>query len=62
MDRKIKIVFEDGKCPMLETNVIQEYGLSDSFVKRFCDKGCSVVCGKILEELLEKKGIRRSRA
>lgn len=51
-------MFEDGKCPMLKTDVIQKYGLSDDFVKRFCEKGCSVECGKFLKEQLEKKGIR----
>ena len=50
-------MFEDGKCPMLKTDVIQVYGLSDVFVKRFCDQGCSVECGKILKELLGKKGV-----
>lgn len=49
-------MFEDGKCPMLKTDVIRKYGLSDDFVKRFCGKGCSVECGKFLKELLEKKG------
>ena len=49
-------MFEDGRCPMLLTNVIQEYGLSDRFVERFCDQGCSVECGRLLKELLEKRG------
>lgn len=43
---------------MLKTDVIQKYGLSNDFVKRFCEKGCSVECGKFLKEQLEKKGIR----
>lgn len=51
-------MFEDGKCPMLNSNVICEYGLSDQFVRRFCSYGCSVECGKFLKELLEKKGMK----
>lgn len=51
-------MFEDGKCPMLKSDAIQKYSLSDEFVRRFCDKGCSVECGKFLKELLEKKGIK----
>ena len=50
-------VFEDGKCPM-RSDVIQKYGLSVNFVRRFCDKGCSVICGQLLKEALEKKGIK----
>lgn len=49
-------MFESGKCPMLTTDIIERCGLSDDFVKRFCDNGCSVECGKILEDLLRKKG------
>lgn len=51
-------MFEDGKCPMLESKVICEYGLSDKFVRRFCSYGCSVECGSILKELLDKKGMK----
>lgn len=50
-------MFEDGKCPMLKSDVIQRYELSNDFVKKFCDAGCSVECGKFLREVLEKKGI-----
>lgn len=51
-------MFEDSKCPMLMSDVIQKYGLSDNFVREFCDKGCSVICGQLLKEALEKKGIK----
>ena len=51
-------MFEDGKCPVLQSDVIQKYGLSDDFVRKFCDKGCSVKCGEFLKEALEKEGIK----
>ena len=53
-----KAVFEYGKCPMLDSDAVQRYGLSDNFVRKFCDKGCSVICGQLLKETLEKKGIK----
>lgn len=54
-------VFEDGKCPMLFTDAIERYKLSDEFVERFCNKGCSVECGKFLERELKKTKRRRRR-
>lgn len=51
-------MFEDGKCPMLMSDVIRKYNLDEDFVQRFCNKGCSVKCGKLLKELLEKKGVK----
>lgn len=54
-------MFEDGKCPMLLSDVIQEYGLSDSFIQKFCSYGCSIKCGQILKECLEKKRMRPCR-
>lgn len=51
-------MFEYGKCPMLDSDTIQKYGLSDNFVRKFCDKGCSVICGQLLKKVLEKKGIK----
>ena len=51
-------MFEDGKCPMLQSNVIDLYGLSDNFIRRFCSYGCSVECGKFLKERLDKKGMK----
>lgn len=54
----VEIVFEEGKCPMLTSNVIEKYNLSNDFVKRFCDKGCSPICGKLLSEKLKKMGAK----
>lgn len=51
-------MFEDGECPMLLSDVIHEYSLSDSFVRKFCSYGCSMECGRFLEEHLEKKGMK----
>lgn len=55
-------MFEDGRCPMLLSNAIEKYKLSDAFVKKFCDLGCSPKCGEILKEELEKKGIIKGEA
>jgi len=43
---------------MLFSNVIQMYNLSDDFVKRFCNAGCSVECGRFLKERLKRKGMK----
>ena len=51
-------MFEDGKCPMLQSDAIRVYGLSDNFIRRFCSYGCSVQCGKFLKEHLDKKGMK----
>lgn len=48
-------VFKDGKCPMLFTDAIKRYKLSDKFIERFCNKGCSVKCGKLLEREVQKQ-------
>lgn len=53
-------MFEDGKCPMLMSDAISKYGLTDEFVRRFCEKGCSVICGRLLKEELERKGVKVS--
>ncbi len=53
-------MFEDGKCPMLLSDAISKFNLTDEFVKKFCNEGCSVECGKLLKELLEKKGVKVS--
>jgi len=37
-------------CPMTK-----DVPLSDAEVKRFCDLGCSVVCGEELKKLLRLK-------
>ena len=50
-------MFETGKCPMLQSDVIGKYHLSDQFIKNFCDKGCCPDCGKFLREELERKGL-----
>lgn len=50
-------MFETGKCPMLQSDAIDKYHLSDQFVKNFCDKGCCPDCGKFLQEKLERKGL-----
>lgn len=51
-------MFEDGKCPMLKTDAIERYNLSDNFIKQFCNKGCSSICGKILKEKLKRMGVK----
>lgn len=51
-------MFEDGKCPMLTSDVISMYDLSEDFVEQFCKAGCSVECGKFLQDTLKKKGIK----
>ncbi len=51
-------MFEDNKCPMLESDVVRIYGLSEKFVEKFCNGGCSVECGRFLKELLDKKGMK----
>lgn len=48
-------MFEDGRCPMLLSNAIEKYKLSDAFVKKFCDLGCFPKCGEILKEELKKR-------
>ena len=50
-------MFEDGKCPMLKSDVIEKDNLSDDFVRRFCSAGCSVKCGEFLKERLIRAGI-----
>lgn len=51
-------MFEDGKCPMLQSDVINVYGLSDHFIRGFCSDGCSSECGKFLKEQLNKRGMK----
>lgn len=47
-------MFEDGVCPILKSDAVKKYNLSEDFVKKFCNKGCSVQCGKFLKEEIEK--------
>lgn len=48
-------IFKDGICPMLFTDAIERYKLSEEFIMRFCNKGCSVECGRFLREELERR-------
>lgn len=48
-------IFKDGLCPMLFTDAIERYKLSEEFIMRFCNKGCSVECGRFLREELERQ-------
>ena len=50
-------MFRNGVCPMRETDVIRKYNLSEKFVEKFCNEGCSVECGRFLKEQLDKMGI-----
>lgn len=52
-----KAMFESGKCPMMNSDIVDKYKLTNEFIKRFCDKGCSVDCGQFLKEELEKRGL-----
>lgn len=54
--RLLMKMFEDNKCPMTY-EVISKYNLSEKFIKSFCDKGCSVECGRFLKEELDRKGL-----
>ena len=49
-------MFEDGKCPVLFSDAVERFQLTDEFVQKFCEKGCSVECGKLLEKELGKRG------
>lgn len=48
--------FCDGRCPM-RADIITKYNLTDEFIERFCNEGCSVECGKFLKEKLDKMGL-----
>ncbi|WP_216697326.1 hypothetical protein [Anaerostipes faecalis] len=50
-------MFEDNICPMLKSDAVKKYNLTDDFIKKFCNKGCSVKCGEFLEEELDKIGL-----
>lgn len=47
-------MFEDGVCPILKSDAVKKYNLTDDFINKFCSKGCSVQCGKLLKEEIEK--------
>lgn len=48
--------FRDGVCPM-RGEIIHKYNLSDKFIEKFCNEGCSVECGRFLKEQLDKMGL-----
>ncbi|MGN0416950.1 hypothetical protein [Anaerostipes faecalis] len=48
-------MFEDGVCPILKSDAVKKYNLTDDFINKFCSKGCSVQCGKFLKEEIRKK-------
>lgn len=50
-------MFEKGICPILNSDVVEKYNLTNDFIKRFCNKGCSVECGEFLKKELEKQGL-----
>lgn len=47
--------FEDYVCPILFTDAIERFGLTDKEIQSFCNKGCSPICGRELKEYLEKR-------
>ena len=51
-------MFEDGKCPMFDKEVLNLYShiINDRFMKILCSLGCSVKCGEILKQELDKNG------
>lgn len=48
-------MFEDCRCPMTAAT-IKRYSLTDAEIERFCNKGCSVICGSELREYLRRNG------
>ena len=42
-----------SKCPILSSEA-DKYKLSDKQIEQFCNKGCSVECGKFLEEYVAR--------
>lgn len=52
-------MFEDGKCPMFDKEVLNLYShiINDRFMKILCSLGCSVKCGEILKQELVKKDL-----
>ncbi len=53
-------LWPNGVCPMLDegTNgktAVEHYHLSPRQVKAWCNEGCSVECGKLLQEKMEKQ-------
>lgn len=50
-----KCNFEDYVCPILFTDAVERFGLTDKEIQSFCNKGCSPICGRELKEYLEKR-------
>lgn len=38
--------FTDGSCPMTVENC-EKYHVTDIMAKRFCNEGCSSICGQL---------------
>lgn len=54
-------LWPDSVCPMLDEGrngktAVEHYHLSERQVKAWRDEGCSVECGKLLMEKMEKGG------
>lgn len=47
------MAYEKSKCPMTVT-LCEKYNITDAEQEKFCNKGCSIECGKFLKEHLEK--------
>lgn len=61
MNDTTPLLWPNGVCPMLDegTNgktAVEHYHLSPRQVKAWCNEGCSVECGKLLMEKMEKGG------
>lgn len=59
------LLWPDSVCPMLDAGTngktaVEHYHLSERQVKAWCYEGCSVECGRLLQETMEKqrKGVR----
>lgn len=46
---------KDGECPVLKGDTIEKYGLTENEIAKWCKIGCSVECGKLLEEWILNK-------
>ena len=60
MNDTTPLLWPNGVCPMLDegTNgktAVEHYHLSPRQVKAWCKEGCSVECGKLLMEKMEKR-------
>lgn len=55
-----KCNFEDYVCPILFTDAVERFELTDKEIQSFCCKGCSPICGRELKEYLEKRDSRET--